>query len=129
MDKRQKIFHDAEKIVKFIDECVKKGYFPSDDDVIFQFKLSDRMLKPRLELAWKMHREKPEQNWEAVVDEVKKKREEQWKKFDALEEVERKKIEKLELEKELERTKDPMKRIVIIRRLQYFDNKPLAVSY
>ncbi len=129
MDKRQKIFHDAEKIVEFIDQCVKKGYFPGDDDIMFHFKLSDRMLEPRLKLAWKMHRRKPDQDWEAAIDREKEKREEQWKKFDALEEVERKKIEKLELEKELERTKDPMQRAVIIRTLKYFDNKPLAISY
>lgn len=129
MDKRQKIFQDAEKIVEFIDECVKKGYFPSDDDIIFHFKLSDRMLKPRLEFAWKIHRRKPEQDWETAIDREKEKREEQWKKFDALEEVERRKIEKLELEKELESTKDISKRAAIIHRLKYFDQKPLAIPY
>lgn len=127
MDKRQKIFQDAEKIVEFIDECVKKGYFPSDDDIIFHFKLSDRMLEPRLELVWKIHKSKPNRNWEIVLDDQRKKREEEWKKLDVLEEIERRNLEKLELQKQMEQTKDPSEKIALMRRLRYFDQNRLAI--
>lgn len=119
MDKRQKVFLDAEKIVELIDACVKKGYFPNDDDIMFHFKMSERMFQPRYDLAWKIHQQKPNPDWEKVRDSKRGKTNEEREQLNILEEVERKKIEKIELQKKLETTKDPNERMAIIVRLRY----------
>ncbi len=129
MDRRQKVFHDAEKIVEWIDACVKKEYFPSDDDIMLHFKLSDRMLKPRLELVWKIHKRKPNRNWESVLDSQRKKQEEEWKKLDVLEEIQRRNLEKLELQKRIEQSKDPAEQMALMRMLKYFDQNRVGIPY
>lgn len=70
-------------------------------------------------MAWKMHKQKPNPDWEKVRDSKSGKKHEEWEQLNILEEVERKKIEKIELQKKLETTKDPDERMAIIVRLRY----------
>ena len=119
MDKRQKIFPDAENIVELIDACVKKGYYPEDDEIMLQLKMSERMFQPRYDLAWKIHRQKPNQDWEKAHDLKRDKKYEERQKLNLLEEMERKKLEKAELQKKLGSTKDSQESLSIMARLGY----------
>ena len=99
--------------------CVKKGYYPEDDEIMLQLKMSERMFQPRYELAWKIHKRKPNQDWEKARDRKRDKKYEERLKLNMLEEVERKKLEKAELQKKLESTKDSQEILAIIERLGY----------
>lgn len=68
-------------------------------------------------------------DWENVLDGQRKKREEEWKKLDVLEEIERRNLEKLELQKQMEQTKDPGEKIALMRRLGYFDQNRMGIPY
>jgi len=99
--------------------CVKKGHYPEYDEIMLQLKMSERMFQPRYELAWKIHRQKPNQDWENVRDSKRDKKYEERQKLNMLQEVERKNLEKAELQKKLESTKDPHESLSIMARLGY----------
>jgi len=83
MDKRQKIFLDAEKIVKYIDSYIRHhDIFPDYDDIMLHFRWSDRMFQPRNDLAWAIHKKnaKKVKTWEEAKQRKIQMHEEAWRK-------------------------------------------------